>query len=396
MFEILDCKKVLNCKKIIFGASNFGKMWFENLEKNKIKVDYFADNNLEKWGENFCGKAILPLEKLYELDKNNTVIVIASTVGTSDIFEQLRIAGFKQIYIASLDEDMLISNKECKNNLVKLLDKLEEIQEKGGFLVNNNEEVYEPDIYNYFGVNLNVRKYIINPEKVINYIKKVIEVQEMVGDEKSKTVLNNLILFKVTGDRKYLEEIYDPIPYFISDIFQFRDDEVLIDGGSYVGDTVKHFIKFTENKYKKIYTFEPNKYIYSGLKELYRKEDRIVTYNKGIAEKEDILYFSDDGTASRINSHGKLTIETIALDKIIDENVTFIKLDIEGSEIEGLDGARNIIIKNKPKLAICIYHKMDDLWKIPLYIKEIVPEYKIYIRHHRKDSECETVCYATI
>jgi len=347
-------------------------------------------------GGDFCGKTILSLKKLYELNKKDTVIVIASTIGTSDIFEQLRIAGFEQIYIAAVDKDMFITNKECKNNLVELLDKLKKIQEKDAFLVNNKEEVYEPEIYNYFGINLNVRKYIINPEPVINYIENVIKVQKIVEDEKSKNVLNNLVLSKISGNHNYLADIYDSIPYFISDIFRFGNDEVLVDGGSYVGDTVKQFIKFTENKYKKIYAFEPNKYIYSGLKELYNKEDRIVTYNKGIAEKEDTLYFSDDGTASRINSNGALKIETIALDKIIDENVTFIKLDIEGSEIEGLDGARNIIIKDKPKLAICIYHKIDDLWKIPLYIKEIVPEYKIYIRHHRKDSECETVCYATI
>jgi hypothetical protein len=77
------------------------------------------------------------------------------------------------------------------------------------------------------------------------------------------------------------------------------------------------------------------------------------------------------------------------------EKITFIKMDIEGSEPQALSGAEEIIKKQKPKLAICVYHKPEHLWEIPLYLKKIVPEYKIYIRHHTP-LEYETVCYAVI
>ena len=77
------------------------------------------------------------------------------------------------------------------------------------------------------------------------------------------------------------------------------------------------------------------------------------------------------------------------------EEVTFIKMDIEGAELKALKGAKNIILRDKPKLAISIYHKPEDIVEIPLFIKELVPEYKLYIRHYSNDS-IETVLYAVI
>lgn len=73
--------------------------------------------------------------------------------------------------------------------------------------------------------------------------------------------------------------------------------------------------------------------------------------------------------------------------------VTFIKMDIEGSELKALMGAKETIRKYKPKLAICLYHKKEDILEIPLYVKELLPEYKLYIRHHC-NKHGETVLYA--
>jgi hypothetical protein len=70
-------------------------------------------------------------------------------------------------------------------------------------------------------------------------------------------------------------------------------------------------------------------------------------------------------------------------------------MDIEGSEIDALNGSIGIIKRDKPRLAICVYHKLTDLWKIPLLINNILPEYHLYLRHHNGISyACETVLYA--
>jgi hypothetical protein len=73
--------------------------------------------------------------------------------------------------------------------------------------------------------------------------------------------------------------------------------------------------------------------------------------------------------------------------------VDFIKMDIEGSELNALKGAQNTIRKYKPILAICLYHRKKNLLTIPKYIHSLCPEYKFYLRAHSKFSQ-EIVLYA--
>ena len=97
-----------------------------------------------------------------------------------------------------------------------------------------------------------------------------------------------------------------------------------------------------------------------------------------------------------MNIEGTEIGEVVSIDDYFcgsDEKVSFIKMDIEGAELDALEGGRKIIGSYLPKLAICIYHKPEDLWKIPLFIKNNWNDYKIYIRHHT-ELMTETVCYA--
>jgi hypothetical protein len=123
--------------------------------------------------------------------------------------------------------------------------------------------------------------------------------------------------------------------------------------------------------------------------------NRIKIFNMGIWDSECDITYSIGNSQSTIGT-GEGKGHVVPLDNILkNEKVTFIKMDIEGAEPHALRGARNIIRTQKPKLAICTYHDFRHLWEIPLYIKELVPEYKIYLRHHTK-LEYETVCYAKI
>ena len=125
---------------------------------------------------------------------------------------------------------------------------------------------------------------------------------------------------------------------------------------------------------------------------------KVISVNKGISNVNGIVAFLENEElrgSSAIDKSGNTEIEVVRLDDFIpsDEKITFIKMDIEGAEIDALNGCKNILQKYKPKLAICIYHKPDDLWEIPLLIKRLVPEYQIYIRHY-SNYLWETVCYA--
>ena len=186
--------------------------------------------------------------------------------------------------------------------------------------------------------------------------------------------------------------------YFNPNFMKFEEEEVFVDAGCCdLGTTLR--LKQHCKKLKRVYAFEPDKSNYETCIKVAEKNfDKgvIRAYCKGTWSERKTLYFSAtcDGS-SRITENGDECIEVMTIDEAVDPcvKVTFIKMDVEGSELESLKGALNTIRRDKPKLAICIYHKPEDMYEIPLFIKNIVPEYKLYIRHH-SNGDGETVLYA--
>lgn len=187
--------------------------------------------------------------------------------------------------------------------------------------------------------------------------------------------------------------------YFAPNFIKYEDEEIFVDAGSYDLETaisLKNYCK----KVKKVYAFEPDAQSYK--KCLYNKdayhfaEAEILPFGTW-SEKKTLQFQAEKSICSCVSDWGENVIRVTTIDETVDKNdrVTFIKMDVEGSELESLKGAKHIICRDKPKLAICIYHKPEDMTEIPLYIKSLVPEYKIYVRYH-SNSDAETVLYAVI
>lgn len=200
------------------------------------------------------------------------------------------------------------------------------------------------------------------------------------------------------GPIYYFKTFEDPERYFSPDFMTFENNEVFVDAGCFDLGTSLRLRKHCPQV--KVYAFEPDPKNYRRCLE--RKENMDFEAAKilpfGAWSKRDVLHFlGDQGGSSCIceAGGGGCDVPVMPIDEAIDEGdrVTFIKMDVEGSELESLKGAEKTIRRDKPKLAICIYHKPEDMWTIPLYIKELVPEYKLYIRHH-SNGEAETVLYA--
>lgn len=180
-----------------------------------------------------------------------------------------------------------------------------------------------------------------------------------------------------------------------------REDEVFVDAGAYTGDTAEKYIKFCNGNYEKMHLFELDLKIYEKLKKNVRdlesvNSQKIICYPYGVSDdnKEVHLFGGDSSSTICDCGEGDITGTVKKLDDILKgEKVTFIKMDIEGAEVGALKGGSHIIKKQTPKLAICIYHSPEDMLEIPMQIKELVPEYRIYIRHYT-DMMLETVCYA--
>lgn len=186
--------------------------------------------------------------------------------------------------------------------------------------------------------------------------------------------------------------------YFDQDIIKRSVGGVFIDGGCLDLNDTERFIE-RNPKFDKVYAFEPSVQNYERCvkhkKEHLECDNKIEIIKKGLWSEEKQLYFKDNGGKSCISSKGAEVIEVTSIDAFMEtkEIVTFIKMDIEGSELEALKGAKETIMRDKPNLAICIYHKNEDIVEIPQYILELNPDYKLYIRHY-SCYNTETVLYA--
>lgn len=176
-----------------------------------------------------------------------------------------------------------------------------------------------------------------------------------------------------------------------------KDEEVFIDGGCYDGKSSIEFKKWCDNSDVKetyIYAWEPdpkNLEICKATLIDFHNQYKII--DKGLWSKKDTLYFEIGGEASSISENGTAQINVDSLDNIVKTPVTFIKMDIEGAEYNALLGAEKTITRYKPKLAICVYHKPEDIWEIPWLIHQLNPNYKFYLRHYSL-TVSDTVLYA--
>lgn len=192
--------------------------------------------------------------------------------------------------------------------------------------------------------------------------------------------------------------------YRYKNILKIEPGDIVIDGGACYGDTA---IYFSAKGAKKVYSFE---FLKENL-DIFDKninmnpqyKDKIELIQKPLSDKSgEKLYAVSNGpgtSVTNVYSDGAEEFETITIDDLVAQNniekIDFIKLDVECSEAAVLKGAINTIRKFKPKLAICVYHKKDDLWTIPQLIKEILPEYKFYLDHHTINLT-ETVLYGKV
>lgn len=206
----------------------------------------------------------------------------------------------------------------------------------------------------------------------------------------------NLIARKIKAENigELLYFIREALQYF--DVFGPVDDEIVVDAGAYDGATAIQFLEWGKGKVKRVYSFELDPENAAKCEENLRPyADKVPLVKKGTWDKNEVMYAdAARGAVSSISTKGSTKVYLTSIDSVVqDERVTFIKMDVEGAELQSLMGARNTIIKNHPRVAICAYHKSSDLYELPEYILSIVPEYKFYLRHY---SSCvyETVLCA--
>jgi len=231
--------------------------------------------------------------------------------------------------------------------------------------------------------------------------EKINNIANILHDEQSKKEYLGIIKFRQTHNKNDFPSLAagKKNQYFIDEV-NLNKDEVFIDCGAYTGDTIDVFLKHCSD-YKQIVAFEPDTKNFEKIKEKYGNNPKIKIINAGTYNKDGVVSFNNtagalEGTiVDSDNQENHIKIQVKSIDNLNLEKVTFIKMDIEGAELNALKGAEKTILRDKPKLAISIYHSNEDMIDIAEYIYSIAPEYNFYVRHHMPFPYCvETVLYA--
>jgi FkbM family methyltransferase len=174
------------------------------------------------------------------------------------------------------------------------------------------------------------------------------------------------------------------------------DGEVFVQAGCFNGDTQKSYVNWFGDTYAKMVTFDLDPVQLAISKERLAGFRDVEIVQAGLSDRRGAARFALGALGdSSINQTGGEEINIVSLDEYMaGQRVTFIALDVEGGELAAIRGAKGIIAGQKPKLAISAYHRPEDIWEIPLLVKEYNPGYKFYLRHYHLLDALETVMYA--
>lgn len=355
-------------KVYLFGAGKDSLLMLENLFSDArhcgidFAIDGVYDSDRKKVGSYFWGHKIKGIKELQELSLTKSLFLIGT---------------YNQRYIEEITYTL----------------------EKMGF---------QDICYNYFeGFTP------CSPQIVKNYfnehIEKVNKIYDHLGDDKSKIIFDGIyetrtnyninrklifrqmyLLSKENGSRQYFPNI---------DVFCKENESIFVDVGAMNGENTLDFVSWSNNNYKGVLLFEcDNRQIplIETKMILYNVKNTLV-YPFALADRKEQLTFARyGGGASRLQDKGEYVVEAVRLDDIeisLKERISFIKMDIEGAEMNALRGADQVIRKWQPKLAISVYHNYNDIIDIPYKLINDYNYKKIFLRHY-STSAYETVCYA--
>ncbi len=249
------------------------------------------------------------------------------------------------------------------------------------------------DFVNQEYINNGKRCSMLDPIPFENNKTSVHEARSLLSDKESLKLFDAFISF-CCQDKVYDFPAISQKPYFPTDLPRWSENLRIIDCGAYTGDTI---LSALENKYKieSCYCFEPDPGNFSKLVKTLKTIPNSYCWPCGVFSCNKTFKFSSGGdTGSSISHEGDISIQCVALDDVIPNcSPNLIKFDIEGSEQAALKGAKNLIRKYRPMMAISVYHLSTDIWKIPLYINSIIgPRAKYFLRKHSR-SIADTVLY---
>jgi FkbM family methyltransferase len=272
------------------------------------------------------------------------------------------------------------------------LDELKAIAASAGF-----RDIFMPwDLYVQFGEQLGWRFWLSPPELITGNLSAIERTYLSLADEESRRTLLEVCAFRLGIHTPYAGFTHVERAYFNHlTVPPLQGKKITyVDGGAYNGDTFLEIDSLLE--VAEAYLFEPDGENYRALVAAVKSVNgTALCLPLALTEQYTILPFHGMmGEGCALSTLGSVQIAAAALDEIVpSRHLDFIKLDVEGAEIQALGGAAGVIRRSRPILAISLYHKPEDIWRIPDLLSGICDNYQFYIRQHCYNS-FELVLYA--
>ena len=345
---------------VLFGAGNNGRKTLAFLRQIGLEPLAFADNKKDLWFTQIDGLTVLP--PLLAAEKYGDLAVFIVTIFNfttrfSDVRAQLLGLGCRRV--------VSFAHLAWK---------------------------YPQNFLPYYCLDV--------PGYIQDQVEQIQKAFSLLEDEPSRREFLAQLQWRLSLDFDALEPPTKEEQYFPSFLPPCNERAVFVDCGAYDGDTLKSFLKYCEHQFQAILAVEPDPLNFKVLQRFVdclpaETRQNIHTHWAAVGDRQGGFLFDATGTSSSaISNQGGVFVQSIMLDALLSQyRPTHIKMDIEGFERQAIRGAQNTIAKHRPNLAVCVYHRPDDLWAIPLIIKEINPDYRFYIRRYMQDC-WDVVCYA--
>ena len=340
------------------GTGELGRVLAERLQHFPVAIKCFCDNNPKKQGSPLLGRPVLSVAEAVQQFNGQAVFLVA-IFNSSSGQDQLRKLGCDRVVSPAAF---------CRH--------------------------FGPPLLPYASFDL--------PTAIDRDRKEVTRCATLWADEKSRNEYQKLLNWFMATDGSSLTE-HDPASelYFPPGLWSANEQEHLVDCGAFDGDSLLFLINKVQAKFSGATAFEPDPKNFKALRDNIAAQppairQKIKLINAAVGAKRGVVHFSVSGTAgSAVKDDGALSMDCLALDDEF-RNVhliSYIKMDLEGYELEALAGASKLMASHPPILAVTTYHKVEHLWQIPLLIHQHQPGYRLYLRHYAEDC-WETVCYA--
>ena len=346
---------------VLFGAGGFGRRTLAGMRRLGLEPLAFADNNPGLWGTSIQG------------------IRVYSSLDAAKLF------GDAATFLVT------VWNGRAKDTMLQRIQHLTNLGCKcvcpAGLFFWKYPEVFLP----YYPLDL--------PHKALPFGEEIKAAFRLFQCEASRREYVAQVAFRLLLDYNGLGWPDDVDHYFPPDLFDLGEKEGLVDCGAYDGDTLAAFVRRQGKSFDSIIAFEPDSLNWEklqrriqGFPEPIRR--KISSFPQALGCRHETVYLDPTGTDLSAVGQGSVAVESVTLDEALRKlGPTLIKFDIEGSELHALEGAREVIQRCRPVLAVSAYHKQDHLWQVPLNLATVCKDYRFFLRPHGTEG-WDLVCYA--